>query len=130
MFIGINGGVADLRAAKLHLAHVDGVMLGRAAYQNPAVLTGVDSLAGDQRPEADLFAVARRMMIYAQAHCAAGGRLAAVTRHMIGLFQGRPGARLWRQILTVEGSRAGAGPEVIGKALDAVSAAGRLDEAA
>ena len=62
------------------------------------------------------------MIPYAEAHCAAGGRLAAVTRHMIGLFQGRPGARRWRQILTVEGSRPGAGPEVIRRALAAVGA--------
>ena len=64
------------------------------------------------------------MIPYAEAHCAAGGRLAAITRHMIGLFQGRPGARQWRQILTVEGSRPGAGPDVIRRALAALETAG------
>ena len=70
------------------------------------------------------------MIPYAEAHCAAGGRLSAVTRHMLGLFQGRPGARRWRQILTVEAARPGAGPEVILRALAAIREAGRLDEAA
>jgi tRNA-dihydrouridine synthase A len=70
------------------------------------------------------------MIPYAEAHCAAGGRMASITRHMIGLFQGQPGARRWRQILTVEGSRPGACPEVIGRALDAVSAAPQMDAAA
>jgi tRNA-dihydrouridine synthase A len=61
------------------------------------------------------------MIPYAEAHCAAGGRMSAVTRHMIGLFQGRRGARQWRRILTEEGTRPGAGPEVIARALAAVT---------
>ena len=70
------------------------------------------------------------MIPYAEAHVAAGGRVSAVTRHMIGLFQGRPGARLWRRLLTVEGTRAGAGAEVIERALTAVTQSGSLDRAA
>src|SRR5687768_6933799 len=130
VFVGINGGVADLESARGHFQLVDGVMLGRAAYQHPAILADVDRLLDGTEPPADLVSAAERMIPYAEAHCAAGGRLAAVTRHMIGLFQGRPGARLWRQILTVEGSRAGAGPEVIRRALAAVTEGGRLDRAA
>jgi tRNA-dihydrouridine synthase A len=130
VFIGINGGIADLEAARGHFQHVDGVMLGRAAYQHPAILADVDQLLDSTVPAADLVSAAERMIPYAEAHCAAGGRLAAVTRHMIGLFQGRPGARLWRQILTVEGSRAGAGAEVIRRALAAVTEGGRLERAA
>jgi tRNA-dihydrouridine synthase A len=129
-FVGINGGIPDLAAAAEHLGHVDGVMLGRAAYQNPALLAGVDRLLGEEAPEPDLVAAAERMIPYAEAHCAAGGRLAAVTRHMIGLFQGQPGARRWRQILTVEGSRPDAPPEVIVRALEALAEAARLDRAA
>jgi tRNA-dihydrouridine synthase A len=72
VFIGINGGIADLRQAREHLAYVDGVMLGRAAYQNPAVLSGVDELAGDDEPPVDLFEVSRRMMAYAEAHLRCG----------------------------------------------------------
>jgi tRNA-dihydrouridine synthase A len=130
VFVGINGGIADLEAARGHFQLVDGVMLGRAAYQHPAILAEVDRLLGGAEPPADLVRAAERMIPYAEAHCTAGGRLAAVTRHMIGLFQGRPGARLWRQILTVEGSRAGAAPEVIRRALAAVTEGGRLERAA
>jgi tRNA-dihydrouridine synthase A len=129
VFIGINGGIADLASACTHLARVDGAMLGRAAYQRPAMLAGVDPLMGGSA-QADPVAGAERMIPYAEAYCAAGGRLAAVTRHMIGLFQGCPGARRWRQILTVDGSRPGTGPEVLRHALDAVMRGGALERAA
>jgi tRNA-dihydrouridine synthase A len=105
-------------------------MLGRAAYQNPAILSGIDRLLGGAGEPADPVAAAERMIPYAEAHCASGGRLAAVTRHMIGLFQGCPGARQWRQILTIEASRPGAGADVIRRALAAIVAKGRLDRAA
>ncbi len=121
VFVGINGGIPDVDAARAHLARVDGVMLGRAAYQSPAMLTGVDGLLGGDAQPPDPVAAAERMIPYAQAHCAAGGRVSAVTRHMIGLFQGRPGARRWRRILTEEGTRPGAGAEVIARALSAVT---------
>jgi tRNA-dihydrouridine synthase A len=127
-FVGINGGIQNLAEAEAHLRRVDGVMLGRAAYQRPAILAGVDRMFGAARDVADPIAAAERMIPYAEAHRAAGGRLAAVTRHMIGLFQGQPGARQWRQILTVEGSRPGAGPEVIRRALAAIT--GELRKAA
>jgi len=130
VFIGINGGIADLAAATEHLRHVDGVMLGRAAYQNSAILAGIDRLVEPGAALADPVAAAERMIPYAEAHCAAGGRLSQVARHMIGLFQGRPGARLWRQILTVEGSRGGAGPEVLRRGLAAVAGGGQLGQAA
>ena len=70
------------------------------------------------------------MIPYAEAHRAAGGRLSAVTRPMLGLFQGVPGARAWRQILTVDSARTGAGPEVIERALAAVAQPCALDRAA
>jgi tRNA-dihydrouridine synthase A len=128
MFVGINGGIQSLAEAEAHLRRIDGVMLGRAAYQRPAILGRVDSMLGAAAEDADPVAAAERMIRYAEAHCAAGGRLAAITRHMIGLFQGQPGARQWRQILTVDGSRQGAGPEVIGRALAAIN--GELRKAA
>ncbi len=127
-FIGINGGVPDLQQAAEHLNHVDGVMLGRAAYKTPAVLAGVDIALGVAGKPADLVQAVERMVPYAQNHLAAGGRLASITRHMIGLFQGRPGARAWRQILTVESAKAGATPQVIRDALEAVRVAGGLSE--
>jgi tRNA-dihydrouridine synthase A len=120
VFLGINGGIRALEEARSHLKHVDGVMLGRAAYQHPAMLAEVDSLLGDSGPMHGLRAAAERMIPYGWAHCAAGGRLSAVTKPMIGLFQNRAGARRWRQILTVEAARNGAGPEVIRSALEAV----------
>jgi tRNA-dihydrouridine synthase A len=119
-FVGINGGIVDLDQLSVHLRRVDGAMLGRAAYRAPAVLAGVDALFGDSAP-ADLRVAAERMIPYAEKHLRAGGRLAQVARPMIGLFQNCPGARRWRQILSVEGSRPDAGPVVIGRALGAVS---------
>jgi tRNA-dihydrouridine synthase A len=130
VFIGINGGVQSLDEASAHLKYVDGVMLGRAAYQQPAVLAGVDRVYGDRPDSVDLLDAATRMIPYAERHCAAGGRLSALTKPMIGLFQGVPGARLWRRILTVQATRPGAGPEVIVRALAEVDPAGRLERAA
>ncbi len=130
VFVGINGGIRELEAVRAHLRRFDGVMLGRAAYQNPMLLAAMDRLMGGDEPPADPLAAAERMIPYAEAHCAAGGRMPAVTRPMIGLFQGRPGARQWRRILTVEGARPGAGPEVIRRALAAVTQPGALERAA
>lgn len=130
VFVGINGGIRDLDQAQGHLAHIDGVMLGRAAYQSPAILAGIDAFLGGEAEPPSLEAAAERMIPYAEKYCAAGGRVSNVTRHMIGLFQGRPGARRWRQILTEEGTRPGAGPEVIRRALGALLEPGRLDRAA
>ena len=119
----INGGVATLDEAERHLAAgMDGVMIGRAAYHTSwDVLGGVDArlhgAAGGGSPEA----VAGAMMDHAGRHVAAGGRLHAVTRHMLGLFAGRPGARLWRRHLSERAHRPGAGPEVVAEALALVS---------
>jgi tRNA-dihydrouridine synthase A len=122
IFVGINGGVPDLVQAGAHLAHVDGVMLGRAAYRSPAILAEADRLLDAAAPvSADLLAAAERMIPYAERRLAEGGRLAPVVRPMIGLFQNCRGARRWRQILAVEGSRPHAGPEVIRRALAAVA---------
>lgn len=128
-FIGINGGIADLDEAAAHLRHADGVMLGRAAYRNPALLADVDRrfFAAAAGP-ADLIDAAGRMIPYAERLLAEGGRLSAVTRHMIGLFQGRPGARAWRRILTVESAKPAASSRVIADALAAVRSAGGLSE--
>jgi tRNA-dihydrouridine synthase A len=133
--IGINGGITDAHAASGHLSRLDGVMLGRAAYQDPAILLRVDELLSPALPvpatgPAELVAAAERMIPYAEAHCAAGGRIASITRHMIGLFQGCPGARQWRQILSVEGARPSARADVIRRALDAVGGAGASKRAA
>jgi len=121
-FIGINGGIRTLDEAAEHLRHVDGAMLGRAAYQNPAILAEADlRIYGEPGASPDLAAVVQEMADYAARHIARGGRLSHVTRHMVGLFQGVPGARRWRQILSTEATRPGAGPEVLGVAYAALT---------
>jgi len=119
----INGGIGSLDEAEQHLAHVDGVMLGRAAYHTPGLLGEVDrrlfSEGADVAPEAAVAAY----LPYVRAELARGTHLAAMTRHMLGLFHGRPGARTWRRILTVEGAKSGAGIEVIERGLAALSEA-------
>jgi tRNA-dihydrouridine synthase A len=120
----INGGVASLDDVDAHLAHVDGVMLGRAAYHQPGLLGAVDRrLFGDPCADVTPFAAVEAYLPYIRRELARGTHLAAMTRHMLGLFHGRPGARGWRRTLTVEGVRAGAGVSVIERALDAVRAA-------
>lgn len=121
VFIGINGGIQDLNQAGEHLKHVDGVMLGRAAYQNAGLLTGVDAAVyGEPEREFDWLALRDTMMAYADEVIATGGRLHHVTRHMVGLFQGFAGARRFRQILSSEATKPGANPELIATAFAAV----------
>jgi len=122
VFIGINGGVAGLSEALEHLNHVDGVMLGRAAYHNTSILADADHVVyGAPATEVDWSVIRDAMMEHAARHIASGGRLGHVTRHMIGLFQGVEGARRYRQILSSDATRPGAGPEVIALAFEAVT---------
>ncbi len=153
LFIGINGGLGTLNQAVEELnqdTRLDGVMLGRAAYHDSAMLTGVDGYfshpltgaapinaageaftANGHRQSLDFWAGVRdAMMAYAAGHIASGGRLIHVTRHMVGLFQGWPGARRFRQILSADATRAGAGPEVIAAAFDAIFTAAEAKQAA
>ena len=125
VFVGINGGVATLGEAEAHLRHVDGVMLGRAAYHTPDILAAVDRrIFGSTAPDPELRAVVAAMVPYVEALVARGGRVAHVTRHMLGLFHGRPGARQWRRILTVDAARPDAGADVLLRALAALDEAG------
>lgn len=121
LHVSLNGGVTSLDAAETHLAQgFDGVMIGRAAYHDPgAILASADRrLFGESAPDVDPYAVARAMIPYAEAEMAEGERLHRITRHMLGLFAGRRGARAWRRRLS-EGARLpGAGPELIERALD------------
>jgi tRNA-dihydrouridine synthase A len=119
--ISINGGVPGLDAAQEHLRHVSGVMLGRAAYHEPMLLADVDArIFGDVERRPDLARIVLAMVDYAEAALASGARLNSITRHMLGLANGRPGARTFRQILSVDAARRGAGPEVLLRALAAV----------
>ncbi|NTE86325.1 tRNA dihydrouridine(20/20a) synthase DusA [Agrobacterium rubi] len=122
VFIGINGGITDLEQAEEHLKHMDGVMLGRAAYHNTCILADVDHrVYGEAATAPDWMRLRDTMMDYAQDYIDKGGRLNHVTRHMVGLFQGLPGARRFRQILSSDATRPGAGPEVIAAAFAAIN---------
>ncbi|MBO9545421.1 tRNA dihydrouridine(20/20a) synthase DusA [Caulobacter sp.] len=125
LIIAINGGVPGIEVALEHLANgVDGVMLGRAAYHEAGLLGEVDRrVFGLDVADVDSFEAVERYKPYLARELAAGTHLAAMSRHMLGLFHGLPGARAWRRILTVEGVKAGAGLEVVDRALDAVRAA-------
>jgi len=121
IFVGLNGGVKTLCEAEAQLPHVDGMMMGRAAYQTPDQLLEVDARIFGDAPQASDFAVLiDTMAAYAARHIAQGGRLGQVTRHMIGLFHGMPGARRWRQILSEGASRPDAGPQLLHEAFAAV----------
>ena len=97
--IVINGGITTVDAVREHLAHVDGVMLGRAAYHDPYVLAQVEAdLFGTPLPERT--DVLERMRIYVEAELARGTQLKHITRHILGLFQGEPGARGFRRQLS------------------------------
>jgi tRNA-dihydrouridine synthase A len=118
----LNGGLETLDQATLQLDRVDGVMLGRAAYHTPALLARVDAeVFGDTRAPVGPVEAVEAYRPYMARKLAEGAPLAAMTRHMLGLFNARPGARRWRRILTVEAARPGAGLEVIDRALEAVA---------
>ncbi len=120
--IAINGGIADLQTAQRQLAHVDGVMMGRAAYQSPELLLGVDPLLfGEPAPVADGFEAVEAYLPYVERALARGVRLHDMTRHMLGLFAGRPGARSYRQTLATLAPRHGAGVEVMLQAVEQVA---------
>ncbi|WP_425101302.1 tRNA dihydrouridine(20/20a) synthase DusA [Tropicibacter sp. S64] len=120
LHMSVNGGVESLDEAEEFLnAGFDGVMVGRAAYHRPWDILGeadarlFGAAPGANTPED----IARAMLPYTEAHLTSGGKLHQVTRHMLGLFAGRPGARLWRRVLSEGASRPGAGPELIEEAL-------------
>ena len=117
----INGGITDLDAAEQHLTVADGVMLGRSAYHNPYLLAEVDRrLFQAREPVPSREEIVQRMLPYIERELNQGSPLKHITRHMLGLFQGIPGARHWRRHLSEYGPRAGAGIDVVTSALDKV----------
>ncbi|WP_298871351.1 tRNA dihydrouridine(20/20a) synthase DusA [uncultured Bradyrhizobium sp.] len=119
----VNGGVLSIEEAKAHLAHVDGVMLGRAAYQEPWRLLSVDSdIFGEAAPHATMQEAFEAMMPYIEAQLARGTRLHAMTRHFVGAFHAVPGARAFRRHLAEQGVKPGAGVEVLRDAIARVGA--------
>ena len=123
LHISVNGGIGTLDEARGFLdAGLDGVMIGRAAYHAPAdILLPADRVIfGEDGPDATPHEIARAMLPYIERQLGQGERLHAVTRHMLGLFTGRPGARAWRRHLSEHAPRDGAGPEVVETALSLV----------
>src|SRR2546430_2766893 len=114
----INGGIGSLAEAKQHLAHVDGVMLGRAGYQEAwRVLTVDPELFGEAAPHATMKDVFKAMIPYIEDQLARGARLHLMTRHFVGAFHGAPGARAFRRHLAENGVRSGAGVNVLRDAI-------------
>jgi tRNA-dihydrouridine synthase A len=114
----INGGIASLAEAKAHLGFVDGVMLGRAAYQEPWRLLAADpELFGEAAPHATMKDVFAAMMPYIESELAQGTRLHSITRHFVGAFHGVPGARAFRRHLAEQGTGPGAGASVLHDAM-------------
>jgi len=118
----VNGGITDLEQAQTHLQHVDGVMLGRIAYHHPYLLAAVDQrLYNDSHPAHSREQVIEALIPYTQKMLASGGRLHHITRHILGLFQGVPGARAWRRYLSENSHAVDAGAEVLKEALKQIS---------
>ena len=125
LHISINGGIATLDQAQAQLdAGIDGVMIGRAAYHTPAeVLLQADQrLFGATTSPQLAEDIPLKMLPYIDAHLHAGGRLNQITRHMLGLFANRPGARAWRRVLSEGAHKDGAGPALVERALAEVVA--------
>jgi tRNA-dihydrouridine synthase A len=117
----INGGIKTLKEAEGHLTAVSGVMLGRVAYHEPMLLTMVDGqVFGDVAKPLELREIMVAMAEYAERELTRGARLNNISRHMLGLANARAGARTFRQILSVEAAKRGAGPEVVMRAFDAL----------
>lgn len=116
--IAVNGGVKTLAEAKEHLQHLDGVMIGREAYQSPYLLAEVDQqIFGLDTPVKKRSQVVQEMYPYIEQQLAQGSYLGHITRHMLGLFQNMPGARQWRRHISENAHKAGAGIEVVEQAL-------------
>lgn len=117
----LNGGIKELSECNEHLKTFDGVMLGRAPYQNPSLMGEVDQTLFDPAmPVITPFEAVELYRPYIAQQLVQGVRLSAITRHMLGLFNGRPGARLWRRTLSEKAPKPGAGLDILDQALDAV----------
>ncbi len=125
--IVLNGGIASIAAARAALTHVDGVMMGRAAYGEPWRLLSVDAeIFGAPAPFQSAMAAAAALVPYIERELAAGTRLHSITRHLHGLFQGLPGARAFRRMLATEATKSTAGVDTYRAALTLVADSGSL----
>jgi tRNA-dihydrouridine synthase A len=124
LHLSVNGGIDSPEAARALLdAGMDGVMIGRAAYQRPCDILGPADrvIFGAPGPDRGPEDAVRAMLPYIERHLAAGGKLHQVTRRMLGLFAGRPGARAWRRMLSEGAGTPGAGPALVEAALAEVA---------
>ncbi|MCG7574462.1 tRNA dihydrouridine(20/20a) synthase DusA [Phaeobacter sp. CNT1-3] len=130
LHLSLNGGVTSLAEAQVHLDRgLDGVMIGRSAYHQPAdILCAADPQIYGTGEVTDPVTVVHQMLPYIENHVSAGGKLGQVTRHMLGLFAGKPGARQWRRILSENAHKPGAGPDLVVEALAAVTGAAEAAE--
>lgn len=131
LHISINGGITSLdQAVALLDSGLDGVMIGRAAYHQAGdILSTADRRIYGQGEDTTAEEAVRAMLPYIEAHLSAGGRLNQITRHMMGLFTGRPGARIWRRMLSENASKPGAGPELVLEALASIETLAAAQEA-
>ncbi len=121
--MAINGGIKTFEEMEEHLKHMDGVMVGREAYQSPYLMAEVDQrLFGSDRPVMKRREVVEAMYPYIEKQLANGSYLGHITRHMLGLFQNMPGARQWRRHISENAHKPGAGIEVVQQALDKIPA--------
>ncbi len=117
----LNGGIQSLEQGLDHLPGLDGIMLGRAAYHDPYQLAAADQRGyAEPATPVERGEVVAAMLPYVRAHMEEGGRLPEVSRHMLGLFHGQPGAKLWRRLISQGAHLPGAGPELLEAALEAV----------
>ncbi|MCO6554046.1 MAG: tRNA dihydrouridine(20/20a) synthase DusA [Gilliamella sp.] len=116
--IAINGGIKTIDEIKCHLQHVDGVMVGREAYQNPLLLTEIDTqIFGTNAPVIDPLSAIQALYPYIEQQLMQGAQLNHIMRHTLGIFNGRKGARQWRRYLSENTHKKGAGIEVVEQAL-------------
>ena len=120
--MAINGGIKSLEEVQEHLKYMDGVMVGREAYQNPSILAHVDHVLFDnQLPVTNAVAAVKAMYPYIEKELSQGTYLGHITRHMLGIFQGIPGARQWRRHLSENAHKQGADLTVLENALKFVT---------
>ena len=133
--VTINGGITDLNSAEEHLCHVDGVMLGRAAYGDPYLLAEVDNrFYGEDKKYISRHEVLERFLPYVEKSVGEGVPLKSIGRHILGLFNGQPGARSWRRLLSEQLPKFNDNPtealELLRSAADLVNYSDKLDIAA
>ena len=113
----VSGGVSSVEQVDEILSHVDGVMIGRQAYHDPCLLSRIENHFDPDWEMPARHTVVERMLPYIERQLAAGERLGRITRHMLGLYTGEPGARNWRRYLSENSFKDGAGTEVLLEAL-------------